>query len=335
MEKVLVTGATGFIGLHCIAQLLQQGYSVTGTVRSPNRIDEVKQAIAEHQLSTGNLYFVEADLTTDEGWDEAVAGCDYVLHVASPFIVGVPKHEDELIVPAVQGTRRVIEAAIKEGVKKVVLTSSCAAITETHKGQTHFSEDDWTDAANAKTPAYYKSKTLAEQKAWELIDAQSSTKLAVINPAGVIGPTLSDDIGTANEFVLQIIDGKVPGCPKLHIGFVDVRDVASAHILAMQNPQADGQRFIISESEFWFKEFSGVLKEAGYEKAPTREMPNWLVKFFGIFDPATRQMSQMVGTEKFTPSDKAKNLLGWQPRKAEESIRDTAAQIVEKGMVTL
>ena len=121
MEKVLVTGATGFIGLHCIAQLLQQGYSVTGTVRSPNRIDEVKQAITEQQLSTNNLYFVEADLTKDEGWDEAVAGCDYVLHVASPFIVGVPKHEDELIVPAVQGTRRVIEAAIREGVKKVVL----------------------------------------------------------------------------------------------------------------------------------------------------------------------------------------------------------------------
>ena len=315
--------------------MLEQGYEVRGTVRSLSRREEIEAALKEAGRDTASFSLFEADLTRREGWDEAVAGCNYVLHVASPFIVGVPKHEDELIVPAVQGTRRVIEAAIKEGVKKVVLTSSCAAITETHKGQTHFSEDDWTDAANPKPPAYYKSKTLAEQKAWELIDAQSSTKLAVINPAGVIGPTLSDDIGTANEFVLQIIDGKVPGCPKLHIGFVDVRDVASAHILAMQNPQADGQRFIISESEFWFKEFSGVLKEAGYEKAPTREMPNWLVKFFGIFDPATRQMSQMVGTEKFTPSDKAKNLLGWQPRKAEESIRDTAAQIVEKGMVTL
>ena len=335
MEKVLVTGATGFIGLHCIAQLLQQGYSVTGTVRSPNRIEEVKQAISEQQLSTDNLAFVETDLTKDDGWDDAVAGCDYVLHVASPFIVGVPKHEDELIIPAVEGTKRVIEAAVNEGVKKVVLTSSCAAIVETHNGKTHFNEDDWTDASHPKTPAYYKSKTLAEQKAWELIGAQSTTKLAVINPAGVFGPTLSDDIGTANEFVLQVIDGKVPGCPKLHLGFVDVRDVAAAHILAMQKPEANGQRFIISEREFWFKEFSGVLKEAGYEKAPTREMPNWLVKFFGIFDPATRQMSQMVGKEKITPSDKAKHLLEWNPRNAEDSIRDTAAQLVEKGMVTL
>ena len=335
MEKVLVTGATGFIGLHCIAQLLQQGYSVTGTVRSPNRIEEVKQAISEQQLSTENLSFVEADLTKDEGWDEAVAGCDYVLHVASPFIVGVPKHEDELIIPAVEGTRRVIEAAINEGVKKVVLTSSCAAIIETHNGKTHFTEDDWTDASHPKTPAYYKSKTLAEQKAWEIVGAQSTTKLAVINPAGVFGPTLSDDIGVANAFVLQVIDGKVPGCPKLHLGFVDVRDVAAAHILAMQKPEADGERFIISEREYWFREFSAVLRAAGYEKAPSREMPNWLVKFLGLFDPPTRQMSQMIGKEKITPSDKAKKLLGWKPRPADESLRDTAAQIVEKGMVKL
>ena len=335
MEKVLVTGATGFIGLHCIAQLLQQGYSVPGTVRSPNRIEEVKQAISEQQLSSENLSFVEADLTKDEGWDEAVAGCDYVLHVASPFIVGVPKHEDELIIPAVEGTRRVIEAAINEGVKKVVQTSSCAAIIETQNGKTHFSEDDWTDASHPKTPAYYKSKTLAEQKAWELVGAQSTTKLAVINPAGVFGPTLSDDIGVANAFVLQVIDGKVPGCPKLHLGFVDVRDVAAAHILAMQKPEADGERFIISEREYWFREFSAVLRAAGYEKAPSREMPNWLVKFLGLFDPPTRQMSQMIGKEKITPSDKAKKLLGWKPRPADESLRDTAAQIVEKGMVKL
>ncbi len=336
MEKVLVTGATGFIGLHCIAQLLEQGYAVTGTVRSPSRIEEVKKAITDQGLATDKLSFVEADLTKDAGWEDAVAGCDYVLHVASPFIVGVPKHEDELIIPAVEGTTRVVSAAIKEGVKKIVLTSSCAAITETHDGKTRFSEDDWTDAAHKKTPAYYKSKTLAEQKAWALIDAQggkTKTSLAVINPAGVIGPTLSDDIGTANEFVLQIINGQVPGCPKLHLGFVDVRDVAAAHILAMQNPKANGQRFIISEREFWFKEFSNVLKQAGYKKAPTREMPNLVVKFFGLFDPTTRQMAQMIGKEKFTSADKAKKVLGWQPRDAAESLRDTAAQIIEKGLV--
>ena len=335
MEKVLVTGATGFIALHCIAQLLEQGYGVTGTVRSPKRIDEVKKAITDQNLSTDNLDFVEADLEADAGWAEAVAGCDFVLHVASPFIVGVPKHEDDLIIPAVEGTRRVVSAAIKAGVKKIVLTSSCAAITETQDGKTHFSEADWSDAFHAKTPAYYKSKTRAEKLAWELIGAQkkgTKTKLSVINPAGVIGPTLSDDIGTANEFVLQMINGKVPGCPKLHLGFVDVRDVAAAHILAMKNVKANGERFIISENEFWFRDFSVILNDAGYKKAPTRDMPNWLVKLFGLIDPGTRQMAQMAGAEKFAPADKARKILGWQPRAASQSLLDTAEQLVEKGM---
>ena len=336
MEKVLVTGATGFIALHCIAQLLQQGYAVSGTVRTPSRIDEVKKAMTDQGLSTDNLSFVEADLTQDKGWKEAVAGCDYVLHVASPFIVGVPKHEDDLIVPAVSGTERVVSAAIAERVKKIVLTSSCAAITDTHDGKTSFTEDDWTDVDNKKTAAYYKSKTLAERKAWALIDAQKkkATRLSVINPAGVVGPTLSDDIGVANEFILQIISGKIPGCPQLHLGFVDVRDVAAAHILAMKSSKADGQRFIISESEFWFKDVAAVLKDAGYKKAPSRIMPNWLVRFLGLFDSTTRQMADMIGQENFTPADKARELLGWDPRPAADSLRDTAAQIADKGMVT-
>ena len=335
VEKVLVTGATGFIGLHCVQQLLDKGYHVRGTVRSMARADEVRAAMKNAGADANRLELVEADLLDDAGWDEAVAGCDYVMHVASPFIVGVPKHEDELIRPAVEGTERVLQAAMRAGAKKAVVTSSCAAINATYDGKTSRTEEDWSDPAHPSTPAYYKSKTLAEQKAWELIGAQSTTKLAVINPAGVFGPTLSDDIGVANAFVLQVIDGKVPGCPKLHLGFVDVRDVAAAHILAMQKPEADGERFIISEREYWFREFSAVLRAAGYEKAPSREMPNWLVKFLGLFDPPTRQMSQMIGKEKITPSDKAKKLLGWKPRPADESLRDTAAQIVEKGMVKL
>ncbi len=336
MEKILVTGATGFIGLHCIAQLLEQGYAVVGTIRTPSRVDEVKKAIAAQGLSTDQLSFVEADLLQDNGWDQAVAGCDYVLHVASPFIVGLPKHEDDLIIPAVEGTRRVVEASIRASVKKIVLTSSCAAIVETHDGKTYYSEADWSDATHKKTPAYYKSKTLAEQKAWALIEAQTGakpTKLAVINPAGVIGPTLSDDIGTANEIVRQIIAGEVPGCPRVHLGFVDVRDVAAAHILAMQNAAADGERFIISEREFWFKELCEVLKQEGHDKVPVRELPNWLVKLIGLLRPETRQISQMVGQARYTPADKARKTLNWQPRSAADSLRDTAAQLVEMGIV--
>lgn len=336
MEKVLVTGATGFIGLHCVAQLLGEGYAVTGTLRSASRIDEVKQAMTEQQLATDNLSFVEADLLKDDGWDEAVKDCDYVLHVASPFIVGVPKDENELIKPAVEGTERVITAAIKAGVKKMVLTSSCAAINKPHNGKTHFTEDDWTNAEHKKTPAYYKSKTLAERRAWDLVGAQtddSPMQLAVINPAGVIGPVLSNDIGTSNVFLKQLIAGEVPGCPQMHLGFVDVRDVADLHILAMKNDDANGQRFIASERELWFKDVTAIMRDAGFDKAPSRILPNWVVKMLGLFNPELKQLGSFVGQENFTPSDKARNTLGWKPRNACDSVIETANQLVEKGLV--
>ena len=335
MEKVLVTGATGFIALHCIAQLLQQNYQVIGTVRSPSRKDEVIKAMTAQGLSVDNLSFVEADLTQDEGWDAAVAGCDYVLHVASPFIVGVPKHEDELIVPAVGGAERVLQAAIRAGVKKTVMTSSCAAIDKTHDGKTHFTEDDWTDADHPKTPAYHKSKTLAERRAWEIARAQTGDnqmQFVVINPAGVIGPVLSDDIGTSNVFLKQIITGEVPGCPKMHLGFVDVRDVAALHILAMQQDAANGHRFIASQKEYWFREVASILREAGFDKAPTKELPNFAVKMMGFIKPELRQLANFVGKEMFTASPKPIDMLGWQPRQASDSLVETAVQISENDL---
>ena len=334
MEKVLVTGATGFIGLHCLSQLLDAGYSVRGTVRDLARSDEVRAAMEKAGSPVAQLEVVAADLLSDHGWDDAVKGCQYVLHVASPFVVGVPKDENELIVPAVEGTTRVVEAAIREGVKRVVLTSSCAAITETGKaGQTQFSEDDWTDASHPATPAYYKSKVLAERKAWSLIGAQDKTQLSVINPAGVVGPMLSRDIGTSNAFVGQIIEGQLPGCPKMHLGFVDVRDVASAHLLAMTNDAAAGERFIISEREFWFREITAALRESGFEKAPSRELPTWLVKALGLFSGELKQIGQMAGKEKFTPSDKAKALLGWAPRDVTLSFAETAEQLKKERLI--
>jgi dihydroflavonol-4-reductase len=337
MTKVLVTGATGFIGLHCIAQLLQQDYHVVGTVRTPSRKKEVVSAMTNAGVSAEKLSFVEADLTKDKGWDDAFAGCDYVLHVASPFIVGVPKHEDELIVPAVGGVERVLTAAIKAGVKKTVMTSSCAALDKTHDGKTHFTEEDWTDVDHPKTPAYHKSKTLAERRAWEIYKAQkgkNKMQLAVINPAAVVGPVLSDDIGTSNVFIKQIITGEVPGCPKMHLGFVDVRDVASLHLLAMQNEAADGHRFIASEREYWFKEVSGIMRDSGYTKAPSRELPNFLVKAMGMLNPELKQLANFVGKEMYTASEKPKKILGWQPRPANESLVETAQQLTDKGFAS-
>jgi dihydroflavonol-4-reductase len=330
MTTVLVTGASGFIGLHCIDQLLSQGYEVRGTVRSLNRKEELETALSKRGHDVSNFTLYETDLTRADGWEEAVAGCDYVLHVASPFTLGVPKHEDDLIKPAVSGVDYVVSAAIKHKVSRVVVTSSGASITDTHDGKTHFTEEDWTDTGHPKTTAYYKSKTLAERHAWHLINAQkgkNKTELSVINPTVVIGPTLTDDIGVSNDFMRQILVGKVPAAANLHYGFVDVRDVAAIHITAMTHEKAAGHRFIANAKEMWLIELTTVLNKAGYKKAPVRKMPNWLVKAFGLFDAPTKFISQLLDIERFTPSTKAQTVLGWQARDIEGSILETAEQI--------
>lgn len=335
MSKVLVTGASGFIALHCINQLLEQGHEVRGTVRSLSRKDELENALKKQGRDVSAFELSEADLNKEDGWDEAVKGCDYVLHMASPFILGVPKYEDELIKPAVSGVGFVVKAAIKHKVKRVVLTSSGASITDTHDGKTHFTEEDWTDVNHPKTTAYYKSKTLAEKHAWDLVNAQTGktkTELAVINPTVVLGPTLSEDIGTSNDFIRQILVGKVPAAANLHFGFVDVRDIAAAHIMAMTHKKAAGERFIANADELWLIELTTFLNKAGYKKAPQRKMPNWLVKVFGMFDAPTKQISQLLDAERFTPADKAKKVLGWQPRNLEETILETAEQIRALGL---
>ena len=335
MSTILVTGASGFIALHCIEQLLDAGHQVRGTVRSLSRKSEIEEALTAAGRDVSALSLYEADLATKDGWDEAVKGCDYVLHIASPFILGVPKHEDELIVPAVSGVEFVVGAAIEHQVKRVVLTSSGASITDTHDGKTHFTEADWTDVNHPKTTAYYKSKTLAEKRAWDLIDAQTGakkTELSVMNPTVVLGPSVSADIGTSNDFVRQIISGKVPAAANLHFGFVDVRDVAAAHITAMTHKKAAGERFILSAGELWLIELCQILNQAGYKKAPLRKMPNWLVKVFGLFDAPTKQISELLDAERFTPADKAKAQLGWQARDLNQSILETAAQLKQMGL---
>ena len=336
MKKVLVTGATGFIGLHCVHQLLEKGYAVRGTLRSQSRAQEVRDGLSSTGVDISNLELVEADLLKDDGWEDAVTGMDYILHVASPFIIGMPKHENDLIRPAVEGTERVLSAAIAKKVKKVVLTSSCAAIVDTFDGKQNFTEDDWSNADHPKIAAYNKSKTLAERRAWEMVEAQTGTKqtkLVVINPAGVVGPTLTDDLGTSNVFIKKIICGEVPGAVRMHLGFVDVRDVASAHIAAMTSTKANGQRFIISEREFWFSDICQNLRAAGYDKAPTRVMPNWLVRMIGLVDGEIKQIASLLGEERYTPADKARDILKWKPRDATDSIIETAHQLNERGLV--
>src|ERR1700678_837668 len=301
-ELVLVTGGSGFIGSHCILQLLAAGYKVRTTVRSLKREGDgramLKQGGAE---PVDRLSFVAADLEKDAGWAEAVAGCTYVLHVASPFPPTIPKHENELIVPAREGSLRVLRAARDTGVKRVVLTSSFAAIGYAQTPQpTPFNETSWTDANGDGVLPYVKSKTLAERAAWDFIANEGyNLELAVVNPVGVFGPVLGPDYSTSIYLVQRLMDGAMPGCPRLYFGAVDVRDVADLHIRAMTDPAATGERFLAVAGDFmWIREIAEVLKArvgALATRMPTRQLPNWLVRIAAIADPAVKQIIPELG----------------------------------------
>jgi nucleoside-diphosphate-sugar epimerase len=340
MSKVLVTGGSGFIGSHCVLQLLAAGYEVRTTVRSLSRESEVRALLkaggAESAgAGAGNrLTFVAADLTQDGGWTEAVSGCEFVLHVASPFPPGPPKHEDDLIVPAREGALRVLRASRDAGVKRVVLTSSFAAIGYGMDPlERPFDERDWSDP-NANIGAYAKSKTLAERAAWDFIKREGSgIELAVVNPVGVFGPVLGKDYSTSILIVSKMLDGALPGLPKIWFGAVDVRDVADMHLRAMTMPAAAGERFLAVAGDFLaFSEIAGILRKnlgAAARKVPTRELPNWLVRLVAKFDPAVKLALPELGKKKNGSSAKAIRVLGWKPRSAEESIVATAESLLK------
>lgn len=334
MEKVLVTGATGFIGLHCVQQLLSQGYAVNGTLRSLDRESEVLESLLSHNTSTEHLTLFEVDLNSDSGWDNAIATCDYVLHVASPFVL-TEESEEFFVKPAVEGVLRALKFSCKHNVKKVVLTSSFAAVHESLDAmQESFSEEDWSNHEKSGISFYAKSKTMAELAAWDFMKAESPEfGLTVINPVLVMGPSLSKDIGTSNSLVQNMISGSVPGTAKIHIGVVDVRDVASAHILAMKNTQSDGERIIVSEKELWVHEVASILREAGFSKTPKLVFPKWFMKIFAYFRKDLALMIPMIGRRRDVSSTKAKDLLGWNPMSAEVSIIDTAKQLEEYNLL--
>jgi nucleoside-diphosphate-sugar epimerase len=340
MSTVLVTGGSGFIGSHAIVQLLAAGHTVRTTVRSLKRESDVRAMLKTGGAeSDGRLSFCAADLLDDRGWREAVDGCDYVLHVASPFPPGVPKAEDELIVPARQGALRVLRAARDSGVKRVVLTSSFAAIGYGHAPRTTpFTEADWTNPEAKDVAAYPKSKTLAERAAWDFISSEGGAlELAVVNPVGVLGPVLGPDYSTSILMVQRFMDGAVPGCPRLSFGLVDVRDVVDLHIRAMSNPAARGERFLaVASDDVAMVDIARVLRSrmgAAARRVPTRKVPDWLVRVAALRDPAVRQILPELGKPKRASSEKARRLLGWSPRPYEESVVDTAESLVRLGLL--
>jgi nucleoside-diphosphate-sugar epimerase len=341
MSTVLVTGGSGFIGSHAIVQLLAAGHTVRTTVRSQAREADVRAMLREGGVTDrgDQLSFFEADLTSDAGWAEAARGCEYVLHVASPFPPNVPKDENELIIPAREGTLRVLKAARDADAKRVVLTSSFAAIGYGHEQQAApFTEKDWTNPNGEGVSPYVKSKTLAERAAWEFIGREGRRlELAVVNPVGVFGPVLSADYATSVLMVQKMMDGELPGCPRLKFGVVDVRDVVDLHLRAMTDPAAKGERFLAVSGDFvWMVEMAKALKSrigATAGRVPTRELPDFLVKLAALKDGAVKQIVPELGVEKNATSEKAMRVLGWSPRSREDALVATAESLVRLGLV--
>ena len=339
-STILVTGGSGFIGSHCILQLLAAGHNVRTTVRNLKREGDVRAMLKEGGAEQGDrLSFVAADLEADAGWPEAVTGCDYVLHVASPFPPDVPKHEDELIVPAREGALRVLRASRGAGVKRVVLTSSFAAIGYGHKPQgAPFNETNWSNLDGEGVTAYVKSKTLAERAAWDfLANDGGSLELSVVNPVGVFGPVLGPDYSTSILIVQRMMDGAMPGVPRLYFGIVDVRDVADLHIRAMTHPGAKGERFLAVAGDFMsMLDIAKVLKHhmgASGKRVPARQLPDWLVRLAALRDPAVKLIVPELGKMKNATGEKARRVLGWTARSNEEAIVATAESMVRLGLL--
>ena len=328
---VTVTGATGFIALHCIAQLLLQGYRVRGTIRAQERDARVRRALATLTDAGHRLETVTAHLEDDAGWAEAVDGATFVLHTASPVLARLPRPGEDVIAPARDGTLRVLEAAAGAGVRRVVLTSSIAAVMAgaTRTPGRIFTEWDWTDP-DACRLAYNKGKTLAERAAWEFVAQDPSRmELVAINPSFVLGPSLSGADNASNEIVRKALDRELPLLPRIMFPIVDVRDVATAHVLAMTEPRAAGERFLISEGEYWYTDIVAVLRDGGFD-VPSRQAPDWLVRTLGWVNPSVRMLVDRVGWEHHVSSDKAREILGWTSRPMPQSVLDTARAIAAR-----
>jgi nucleoside-diphosphate-sugar epimerase len=335
-ESVLVTGGSGFIGSHCILDLLGAGYRVRTTVRSPDREATVRELLGAE--TADSLSFATADLMSDDGWADAVSGCDFVLHVASPFPLGPPKHEDDLIVPAREGALRVLRAARDAKVKRVVMTSSFAAVGYGVPVPARpFTEEDWSNPDGPGIGAYAKSKTIAERAAWDFVGAEGNgLELAVVNPTGVFGPVLGRDFSTSIELVKRLLEGSIPGLPQVSYGIVDVRDVADLHRRAMTEPAGAGERFLAVAGRFMsVPDIAAVLRERmgdDAKKVPTRVLPNWVVRLVSRFDSSVKQIVPELGKAREASNEKAKSLLGWAPRPNEEAIVASGESLIRLDM---
>lgn len=336
MTKVLVTGATGFIASHTILALVDKGYEVRGTARSASKADALNATLSAYAGKPIEIELVSADLTQDEGWAEAMEGVTYLQHLASPIPNNLPKDPNELIIPAKEGALRALKAAKAAGVKRAVMTSSFASVGYGWGDSRPdvLDESHWSNPDNIKdNTAYTRSKAIAEKAAWDYIEGDGAgLELSVINPVAVLGPAMSGDVSASLELVTQPMMNKVPAFPKLTFGIVDVRDVAAAHVAAMEKPEAAGERFIVGERVLTFTEIGEVLREAyPNRKLPKGELPSWLVKMLTVVNPTLKQIVPELGKHRGFTNQKSKSVLGIDYIPAKDAILASTNSLIELG----
>lgn len=334
---VLVTGVSGFIAKHCVKRFLEAGYTVRGTVRNRQKANQVRAALSP-LCDISRLDFCDADLMSDSGWSDAARGCSAIVHVASPFPMGQPRNEAELLEPAVEGTIRVLAAAKRMGVGRFVHTSSIAAISgNSDRKRTHYTEDDWTDVTSPQTSVYSRSKTLAERAARDFIQNHApKIHYTSINPGFVLGPALDSDIGTSLEAIRSIMSGKYPGLPRLCLACVDARDVADAHLMAMQSDGPSGGRYPVVAGSAWFADLARhIRQELGSDaaKVPVRELPNLIVRLIALGDPAARSILPDLGHWFEIDAAKTRKLLGRELIPVKDAVVATARSLIDLGLV--
>ncbi|CAM4416552.1 Nucleoside-diphosphate-sugar epimerase [Pedobacter westerhofensis] len=324
-KLVLVTGGSGFVGGHCIARLLQKGYNVRTTLRSLEGKGKITAALTANGITSfDNLSFMEAELTKDDNWEEVMKGCNYVLSVASPVFFDMPKDENEAIRPALEGITRILKFARNAGVKRVVMTSNFGAVgfSQTDKGR-ETTEADWTDPDLKGLSIYEKSKLLAERAAWEFITREGgSLEFTTINPVAIFGPPLNEHVSGSFDILKHMLDGTWKVVPPIPLNIVDVRDVADLHIRAMENPGANGQRFIASaDGQISMPEIAAFLKKTrpeAAEKVSAKTVPTFVIKLSALFNAQAKQGAMFINMNRKVSNAKAKNILGWEPIASQE-----------------
>ena len=340
-KRIMVTGISGYVGLHMTVEGLKRGYSIRGTVRSDEKAEEcqkyLKNLVSKEELT--RLEVAVANLTEPNCWDEAIKDCDAILHVASPLVASNPKDKNELISTARTGVKHVFEAAMRQGVTRIIYTSSVAAVMYGHDGsKSHYTESDWSNAEGKINTDYAKSKTLAEQDAWQYAKNYPELELTTILPGGILGPIITDHVSPSTSIVYGLLTGEFSlGVPNCHFPIVDVRDIVTAHLNAIERDQSIGERIMLGAESIWIKELAEIVKNNfpnNQAKISLRILPKWLLSIFALFNDPLKQLIIQLDMRRELSYQKAQDLLDINPRSPEEAVLATAKDIIRLGLVS-